>query len=893
MKIGVICFWLLCILPLQIFSQSNILESNIPIPKGTYSSIELIQKIQQTTAIQFSYKTKLLQDNEQKIKITSTSLQDILLAITEGNDLDFAVINGVVVIKTKKEIQKIIKKTQASNPTARIEYVQKAPEKIPEKQDFTIISGKIKHAFSGELLSGATLFIDSLNIRIETNEYGFFSCKVPKGTHTLRIVHPSQHMLAYTIQTNTQSFFEIETVPKQTELLSTKAFIEEQTQTSQTNLLIPHVQQTMKIPQSISLQDPLKEIGKVPGIQFVNDLSSNVLVRGGTTYQNLVLFDDAPLFNPTHLFGFYSTCIPYSIKDVTIYKGDAPAQYGGRVSSVIDIRLKEANENSPSAFIEYSPAATTLSLETPIIKQKAGIVANIRKSNLRWLLKDNDGKALYSFYDAQLKLHMHSEKRHHLYYSFYSGNDQYNTSAQKRNEFGVLWGNVAHSIRWNYIISPRVFSNLTLYSGTYNYYLYIPDNRINYWNSSISSNGLKQDFTIYANTNNTIKYGFELSGIQSNPGNLDFSDSTAIIANLYSSPVSLGMAVLYASHQWNMSPKLSVTYGIRIPISRNNGPAVQYTFSNGIVDDTLTYASNQTYNTQRHVEPKIHLQYTHSPSLYFFTKAMQSTQYIHGLSNSETSITSLDIWLPTTVNLQPQIARLYSVGFTQRWFSQKIMVQSEVFYKRMLNQWYPKAHARMVLNPLVEGEMIDTRVTTKGIETILQHQGEKLSTWISYTYTESKRSILEQTIPTAADRPHDISLGTSWKIAPKILVEMEWNYMSGILQTMPNAYYSINGTRVPVYESKSEYRLPAYHTLDISTQFHLYKHAQRPWKHIITLQIYNVYARKNAYSISYNKIEENGEYVIPTNTLTQPEYIATMLYAGTIIPMISYAIKFR
>lgn len=893
MKIKSLCIWLLCVISVQTFSQQAILQTSIPISKGTYSSVELIQNIQRSSGIQFSYKSKLLLEHEKKVLISSLVLQDILLAITDGNDMDFVVINGVVVIKTKKEIQKIIQKTYNANPSAQIEYVKKIQEKKVVEPEYIILSGKIKQAVSGELVSGALVIIDSLNIQIQSNEYGFFSCKVPQGSHVLRVVHPSNYMHEISIETNKQNFVEIETTSKQTELTSAKAAVQVPSLSNKTKLHEVKLQPTMKIPQSISLQDPLKEMGKVPGIQFINDLSSNVLVRGGTTYQNLVLIDDAPLFNPTHLFGLYSTCIPYSVKDVTIYKGDAPAQFGGRVSSVIDIRLREANEQNIGGYIEYSPVVTTLTIETPIVKQKAAVVGYIRKSNLRWLMKDNAGKALYSFYDAQLKFHMHTAKRHHLYYSFYSGNDVYNVSAQKLDEFGITWGNIAHAVRWNYIISPRVFSNLTLYSGTYNYYLYVPHNTIDYWNSHIISNGIKQDFTIFAGVDNTVRFGFELSGMQSNPGNLHYSDSSAVMSQLYTNPVALGMAVLYASHELKVLQKVSLVYGFRLPMSRNNGPAVQYVFEQDAVKDTLTFSENQTYNPRIHIEPKFQLQYSHTPYVMFYCKGMQTTQFVHGLSNSETNITSLDIWMPTTVNLHPQKSRLYSVGFNYTGFAPTIMIQSELYYKRMLHQWYPNDHARMLLNPYIEGQMIDTRVINKGIETMIQYKGEKLSTWLSYTYTQSKRLFNNQSISTAADRPHDISIGTSWKLVPKIMLEIEWNYMSGLLQTIPNAYYTANGIQVPYYESKYNSRLPSYHTLDVSAQFHLYKQVQSPWKHIITLQIYNVYARKNAFSYTYNKIEENNEYVIPTNVSTNAQYISTMLYAGTVIPMISYAIKFK
>lgn len=889
----VVCILMFVLLYNHTFSQKNILQTTVSIPTGTYSSVEILQKIQQTSGIQFSYKTKLLQDNAMQIGVSSAQLQEILLKITQGKDLDFVVINGVVVVKTKKDIQKIIKKTQDSNPTATIEYVQKPAVREHVQPTYVILSGKLKNAVSGELVGGAILRIDTLNIEVQTNEYGFFSCKVPQGMYMIRITHESFFIHEYAVTAQKNSFVDIGVVQKTTELSSAKADMQYDNLPQQSNIHFEIKKQNTHIPKSILLQDPMKEIGKIPGIQFVNDLSSNVLVRGGTAYQNLVLFDDAPIFNPTHLFGFFSTSIPYSIKDVTIYKGDAPANYGGRLSSVIDIRLKEANENQLGLFTELSPVATTISIESPIIKQRAAVVCNFRKSNLRWLFKDSEGNAIYSFYDAQLKLHMHSKKRHHIYYSFYSGGDDYNKSASKTDGFGISWGNVAHSIRWNYIISPHMFSNLTWYQGTYNYYLYIPNNEVDYWNSRISSSGIKQDFTMYFKNIHTIKYGFEISGTQSNPGNLHYSDSSFVLQNAYTNTASIGMLAMYVSHEYKISPKLSFIYGLRIPISRNGGTAVQYVFEQGVLTDTLEYSEKQTYNPQQKIEPKFQLYYAQTPYLQYVVKASQTTQFIHGISNSETSITSLDVWLPATVNLLPQKARLYSVGFQYMWYEQKIIVQSDVFYKKMLNQWYPKNHARMLLNPYVEGEMTNTSVITKGIETMLQRKGDKLSAWLSYTYTSSMRKIEQQTIPTMAHRPHDISIGTLWKPVPKISVELQWNYLSGNLQTVANGYYEVNGTKVPYYDSHYNYRLPAYHTLDVSTQFHLYKHAQSKWKHILTLQIYNVYARKNAFSVTYNKVEENQELVVPTNVYSKSNYVSSMLYAGTIIPMISYAIKFN
>ena len=884
---------ILILISISVFSQQEILKKKITIPSKEYTAIELLQQIQQSSGISFSYKTKLLQDNV-TYKVSSMQLYEVLQKITSNKDIDFVVINGVVVIKSKKEIQKIIKKTKASNPKAEIEYIEKeqvaAPKPVVETQ---VISGSVRNTFSGELVLGATISIDSLHIQVTANEFGFFSCVVPKGKHTLRIVNKGHVTKNVEINTENSTEIQIDLLDKSIELESQKGLLLEQeielhNSIAFNSTIIEHVK-----PVKFSLTDPMRDLQKMPGIQQVGDLSSAFSVRGGTTDQNMVIFDDAPIFNPTHLFGLYSIFIPYSLKDITIYKGDAPAQFGGKLSSVIDIRSKDGNENKFGFYTELGPIASTISLESPIVKNHVSVILNLRKSNLKWLAKSDSGNELYEFSDGNFKINFHS-KKHRFYYSLYSGSDVFNEAGFENGQYGIKWKNTAHSIRWNYVITPKLFSNVTFYSSEYNYYLYINSNDVNYWNSRIATGGAKVDFMFYSNNKNSSRFGLDASGYQFNPGNLQLTNQTLASSYPTVSTGTIGILALYYSHEKIFSNDSKLTYGIRVPMSSNTGPATQFVFNSSYeVIDTIHYLANETYNKTFQIEPRIQYTYPLSPYVNSRITYTRMHQFINCISNSESQITSLDVWLPSSEIIKPQIARQLATGIVYNPIKAGLHFSGDVYIKTMKNQVSYADHARMLLNPLLEGELRFGRVFATGSELLITKKGDKLSSWLSYTYMYTHLRKSGEIYSTIYNRPHDISIGLNYLVSKHFVVESQWNYISGKPITTPTGFYEFQGAMVPIYTNYLNDRLPAYHKLDLNIQWYLFKNDNSKFKHIFTLSIQNVYARKNPFSVTFNKIEDKSGFVIPTDVSKDIEYITTMLYPATIIPSITYAIKFN
>lgn len=887
----------LCFIPISLFAQQEILKKKIVIPQNNYSSIELIQYIQKTANIEFSYKTKLLQDlKTSKYKGTSETLYDILNQITEGEDLDFVVINGVVVIKSKKEIQKIIKKTKSSNPQAKIEYVERESKSIEKAQVKTqkIVSGRVVDSESGEIQIGATIYITDLKISVNTNEYGFFSFPIPEGNFKMQVIVEGYYLEEINVASQNPENITIQVHSSSYKLNSQQITVEDSVLHSTDSIKT----ETIGIPvlghrdRLLNIYNPFKFLETQSGIQKTGIISSKFSVLGGNYDQNLVIFDDAPIFNPSHLLGYDFIFIPCSIKDVQFYKFYQPSQYGGRLSSVLDIRSKDGNEKNFAIFTEINPIASTVSIETPIVKNHASVILNFRNSNLRWLVHDDAGNALYNYYDGNLKLNFHTKKSR-FYYSLYSSGDALNKAGFNSGSYGIKWTNNAHSLRWNQVINSSLFCNVTVYGSEYNYFLYINSGDIAYWNSKISSGGIKTDFTYFKTHDNTIRYGTEISGFQFNPGNIVYSNTQTNLFPTVSSG-TIGTLALYFSQNKTLKNSSGLDWGLRMPLSRNAGPTVQYLFNkkHEVVDTTM-YTAGTTYNSMASLEPRINY-YKKMGAIYYTISYSKTTQVIQEISNSETQLTSLDVWLPASPNIKPQVARQIVVGMSHLGYEDiPISIKVNAFVKSMRNQIGYENHANMLLNPLIEGELrFGKTLVTGGMIDIEKHIS-KFTVKVDYTYTHTQMRIQKEVVPTIFDRPHDISCGVNYYIKHNIVCAAQWNYLSGKPITTPTSFYEYQGAMVPVYDKMLNSRLPAYHSLDVSLQIVAKKSLDAKWEHIFTFAVKNVYARKNPINISFNKSLVDNEIGVGSEVSEQAEYVSTMLYAGSILPFISYAIKFN
>lgn len=776
-----------------------------------------------------------------------------------------------------------------------------------DKQNLLIrkftISGYIRDKTSGEVLIGVNVYDKNSLKGTTTNSYGFYSLTLPGGNYDLTSSLIGYTTYNHSINLNKDQEIRINLSEATIEMQAVEILDGKDIQgidpvaAGEVRLSSSALKRMAGFAGNI---DVIKSLQAVPGINAFGDGSSFFYVRGGNNDQNLMLLDEAPIFNPAHLFGFFSALSPDAIKDVKAYKGDFPASYGGRLSSVIDIRARDGNLNRLGFSGNLGIFTSDLTLEGPLAKEKSSFILSARKSNLNWLSNSEiSGKSFtIDFYDLNAKLNIRLNDKNRIFFTGFTGKDDFSRiSNGSVNTFGLSWDNTTGTIRWNHLFNNKIFVNTTAIFSEYNYYLYINREQDDYWQSSIQNRTLKTDFSWFPNPSNTIKSGVELSNYYSNPGNVHFSDEeTQRSAPQISRYHSLGIN-FYISNDQIVKEKLSLKYGLRISSWRNLGPATVYFFDpNYAVYDSLNVEKGDYYAPFFNVEPRISISYAISPGSAITAGYCRTTQYLQMLSNSTSPFTSLEVWAPSGPNIKPQKADQFTIGYLTKTSNSKISLNVEAFYKLFHNQIDYKDHANMLYNPLIEGELRFGESKSYGVELLLRKTEGKFSGWIGYSYARALKTIEGvnngNEYPAFYDHPHSLFANLALSTGSRWDISANWFYMTGSAFSSPSGFMLYNGYQVPIYGNKNNDRLPDYHRLDLSVSFRVNKPGQR-FRHNIVLSVYNVYGRKNPFSVNFNKImNDNGDIVVPADLDGSYEIIPTKISVAGIIPSLNYTFKF-
>ena len=766
------------------------------------------------------------------------------------------------------------------------------------------ISGYVRDSASGEVIIGANVYDKTTLQGATTNGYGFYSLTLPEGKYLVAFSFMGYAPVIQTIVLSKNRMISIN-------LAETKLNMKEVEIVSDPNSLeinnykigeIRFSPGTLKqIPGFAGNIDVIKTLQTVPGIVAFGDGSTFYYVRGGNSDQNLLVIDEAPIYNPSHLFGFFSALAPDAIKDVQIYKGDFPASYGGRLSSVIDIKARDGNLKRFGFAGNIGPFTSDLTLEGPILKEKSSFIISGRKSNLNWLNTSTTAERNFTinFYDFNAKLNLKLNNNNHIFLTSFIGNDDFSrlTSPTIIQTFGISWKNMLGTLRWNHIFNNRLFSNTTFCYSQYNYYLYIYKELNNYWNSAISNATLKTDFSWYPNPRNTVKAGIEVSSHFSNPGNVHFSDAE-LQRNIPKIPTYRSVEyALYLSNDQELSRKLFLRYGLRVVLWQDLGPTSVYFFgANHNVIDTAQVAKNTIYTSFLNPEPRLSLTFLLNQASSLKFTYSRTVQYLQVLSNSTSPFTSLEVWTPSGPNIKPQKADQLEFGYFRRQPGAHYDFSLETFYKRFYNQIDYRDHANMLYNPLIEGELRFGKAWSFGAEVLLRKTGRTFTGWIGYSYSRSFRQIEginnNKSFRATYDRPHNVGVSMSYKPGSRWDFSAHWIYLTGSTFSSPTGFYTVNGYSVPVYGEKNNDRLPDYHRLDLSIAFLISK-SENKYQHSLILTMYNAYGRHNPFSVNFNKImNDNGDFVVPANRNGDYILIPTSISVAGIIPSLNYTFRF-
>jgi hypothetical protein len=752
-----------------------------------------------------------------------------------------------------------------------------------------VVSGYVRDGNTGEELIGANVAVLETGTGTISNAYGYYALSLDPGFYTLvysyigYVTETRPLRLGEDVEMNIElieSFQELEEVT-----ISAEAGNANITRIETGSTQLP-IQSIRKIPALLGEVDIIKAIQLLPGVQVTSEGSSGFSVRGGSPDQNLILLDEATVYNASHLMGFFSVFNNDAIKDVKLYKGDIPASSGGRLASLLDIRMKDGNSRQFSATGGIGTISSRLTLEGPIISDKVSFLVSGRRTYADIFLlfakdsalKDN---TLY-FYDLNGKVNFAINDKNRIFLSGYFGKDVF------ANEFaGMYFGNRTFSFRWNHLFSKKLFSNFTLLNSHYFYDLGTPEDSQPYfsWISYLDDYAGKGDFIWYPAPEHTFKFGLSSIFHIIKPGAVTTEDEDGGTSVSELSHNQALESALYFSGESKFGLRLALRYGLRYSLFQNVGPATVFSYDGEYqVTDSATYEQGDFFNHYQGIEPRLALIYMISDRSSVKASYSRTRQYLQMASNS-TAGTPLDIWFPASPNIEPQVSDQVSGGYFRNFLDNKIESSVELYYKKMENAIDFRDHAQLFLNPRLEGELRIGEATSYGAELFVRYESSKLSGWVSYTYSRTIRDIPEinggKPYPAPYDKPHDLALVFSYDISPRIGVGANWIYSTGIPFTLPSGRYEVLGNILPVYTGRNEYRLPDYHRLDLSVTFRDKKKPGKRWQGEWNVSVYNAYARKNVWTLNFIQDETDPEMTY-----------AEMTYLFSIIPAITYNFKF-
>jgi carboxypeptidase-like protein/TonB-dependent receptor-like protein len=768
------------------------------------------------------------------------------------------------------------------------------------QEKFTI-SGTISEAETGETLIGVNVIIPSLQTGTVTNQYGYYSITLPKGEY--EIVYSSIGFAAQKVQislsenvkkdlaltTDTESLDEV-IIEANNERLNVRS-----SQMSANTLSTTTIK---KIPVVLGEVDVIKAITLLPGVTSAGEGASGFNVRGGAADQNLILLDEATLYNSSHLFGFFSVFNPDAIKDLTLYKGGIPARYGGRVSSVLDIYQKDGNKREYHASGGIGLVASRLLLEGPIKKNVASFLVGGRSSYAHLFLPlfDNDNVAY--FYDLNAKLSYNLNDNNRLFLSGYFGRDVFEISDSFANSFG----NTTLNLRWNHLFSNKLFSNLSLIYSDYYYGLELKFVEFDF-DSGIRNFNLKYDFTHYISNNIDLRYGINSIYYKFNPGDVTPTTEDSGINPFKLTDKYAWENAAYVDAEIELSDRISIQAGLRLSTFNRLGQDELFLYEddnpiiyNESLDiyqkakpiDTVSFGRSETIKSFANLEPRFAISYLLKEDSSLKASYNRMAQYIHLISNT-TSPTPFDIYAPSGKYIEPQLADQVALGYFRNFNNYSLEV--ETFYKEVKNRLDYVDDADLIANDAVEQILLNGEARAYGLEMLFKKNTGKFQGWVAYTLSKSEQRTPGRT-PTESginngewykspwDKTHDISITGQYEFTNKWSFGANFIFQTGIPTTYPEGQYEYNGVVVPIYEARNSSRLSAFHRMDFSATWTPKPESTKRWKGEWVFSIYNVYNRKNAASVSFRENTDTG--------LNE----AVRLSIFGIIPSVTYNFKF-
>ncbi len=752
------------------------------------------------------------------------------------------------------------------------------------------LSGYVKDASTGEPLVSAVVAISELNKKVVTNQGGFYSITLAKGTYRIAV-----STIGYKTQSSVMKIDDDKTVDFQLTfdnfslnevvVSETKKKNVKSTEMGVTRL---NIQTIEKIPAFMGEVDLVRAVQMMPGVTTVGEGAPGFNVRGGSVDQNLILFDDAQVFNSSHMLGFFSIFNPDVVKDVKLIKGGIPANYGGRLASVLDIRVKEGNPKQMQITGGIGTVFSRLSIESPIGNKGSFVVAGRRSYFDLFLKLSSDttiNSSIFNFTDFNFKANYNLNSQNKLYFSAYWGRDNLGFG----NRFNTNWGNVALNVRWNQTFSPIFFSNISAVYSSYDYSLGPKSGSNQFtWTGAIANYGLKADYN-WNLSKHEIHFGASGTFYQFNPGEINGSGNFNSFKLKTQQSLESG---IYLEDEYNINAQLSLRYGIRLSTYQLIGPATlyQYKDNNGkrkTLTDSVQYGNGQIAANYFNPEPRISFRWSLQDMSSIKFGYHRMAQYIHMIS-SQLAAAPFDNYISSSKNVKPQIADQVSVGYFRNFFDDQIETSVECYYKWMQNAIGYVPDANTLLQPYMEGELLFGKARSYGAEFYVRKTKGKITGWVSYTLAKTEQQVNginnDQYFPANYDRRHNLNAAVMWQISNAFSASLDFVYLSGVRANFPTSKYFYQGLLLAdnYYNTRNNYKVPDYHRMDFSLTYEPIANKNRRYHTSWVFSAYNLYSRRNPYSVSFRPNADN-----PTNAEA-----VQLSIVGSIVPAVTFNFKY-
>lgn len=750
------------------------------------------------------------------------------------------------------------------------------------------VSGFVKDTQTGEMLIGATVIVKGMSIGTATNSYGYYALSLPKGEYTISFGYLGYLTSETSIQVSKDSRLDIELAPNAHEIqevVVSKERGNSNIQRTEMSLVKLDMKNVRQIPALMGEVDVIKAIQLLPGVQSTSEGGSGFSVRGGTSDQNLIILDEATVYNASHLMGFFSVFNNDAIKDIKLYKGDMPASFGGRLSSVLDIKMKDGNSKDFNVTGGIGSISSRITAEGPIVRDKCSFMVSGRRTyvDVFFPLFNNDDlkKSTLYFYDLNAKFNLTLNPNNRIFVSGYFGRDMFGRDI---NGFG--FGNQTLTTRWNHIFKYNLFMNTTFIMSNYNYFLESKTNDANAirWESNMDELSMKFDFSFAIGPSYQLKFGLSSAYLTFMPGLIKGTNPESFIQR-WEIPKQHALEYgIYLSNEFDFG-QISIKAGLRLSAFQNIGKGQSLVISNDYkVTDRISHPKGEIYNTYINPEPRLGLVYRLSESSSIKASYTHTTQYIQLASNSQGG-NPLDVWFPASPNIKPQLADQWALGYFRNFMSNRIETSAEVYYKNVKNFIDFKDFANLLLNDELEADIRQGKAYSYGFELFTRIDLGKWEGWVSYTYGRTFRKTpgvnMGRVYSATFDKPHNATVVLSYRLNKQITLSANWIYTTGQTYTQPTGRYEIDNTTIPIYSDRNAKRYPSYHRLDLAVSIKTKKSLNRRWKSEWNISIYNLYNRHNAWTINFVQDEKD-----PTVTYAEKTYLFPL------IPSVTYNFKF-